>query len=43
VETAARGCAAPDSFTHGSSAMRVKWLTTGLNSGRVDWCDAFRQ
>jgi hypothetical protein len=34
----------PDSFTHGSSAMRVKWLTTGLNSGRVvDACDTFKQ
>jgi len=43
LETAAQGYAVPDSFTHGSSAMRVKWLTTGLNSGRVDACDTFRQ
>jgi predicted metalloprotease len=43
LETAAQGYAVPDSFTHGSSAMRVKWLTTGLNSGRVDSCDTFRQ
>ena len=43
LETAAQGYAVPDSFTHGSSAMRVKWLETGLNSGRVDSCDTFRQ
>ena len=43
LQTAARGYAVPDSFTHGSSAMRVKWLTAGLNSGRVDSCDTFKQ
>ena len=43
LQTAARGYAVPDSFTHGSSAMRVKWLTTGLKSGQVDSCDTFKQ
>jgi hypothetical protein len=43
LQTAARGYAVPDSFTHGSSAMRVKWLTTGLQSGKVDSCDTFKQ
>jgi hypothetical protein len=43
LQTAARGYAVPDSFTHGSSAMRVKWLTTGLQSGKVDSCDTFAQ
>ncbi len=43
LQTAARGYAVPDSFTHGSSAMRQKWLTVGLNSGQVDSCDTFRQ
>ncbi len=43
LQTAARGYAVPDSFTHGSSAMRQKWLTIGLNSGQVDSCDTFRQ
>jgi predicted metalloprotease len=38
LQTAARGYAVPDSFTHGSSAMRQKWLTTGLDSGQVDSC-----
>ena len=41
LQTAARGYAVPDSFTHGSSAMRRKWLTTGLRSGQVDSCDTF--
>jgi predicted metalloprotease len=43
LQTAARGYAVPDSFTHGSSAMRQKWLTTGLNSGQVDSCNTFAQ
>ena len=28
-----QGRVVPDSFTHGSSAQRVRWLTTGLKSG----------
>jgi hypothetical protein len=43
LQTAARGYAVPDSFTHGSSAMRQKWLTAGLKSGQVDSCNTFRQ
>jgi predicted metalloprotease len=41
LQTAARGYAVPDSFTHGSSAMRQQWLTTGLKSGQVDACNTF--
>jgi len=43
LQTAARGYAVPDSFTHGSSAMRQKWLTAGLDSGQIDSCNTFRQ
>jgi predicted metalloprotease len=39
LQKAARGYAVPDSFTHGTSAMRQKWLLTGLQSGQVDACD----
>jgi len=39
LQKAARGYAVPDSFTHGSAAMRQKWLTAGLQSGQVDSCD----
>ena len=41
LQNAARGYAVPDSFTHGSSAQRAKWLTTGLKSGQVDSCNTF--
>jgi predicted metalloprotease len=39
LQKAARGYAVPDSFTHGSSALRQKWLETGLQSGQIDSCD----
>lgn len=32
----------PDSFTHGSSAQRVRWFKTGLESGDIRKCDTFR-
>ena len=41
LQTASRGYAVPDSFTHGSSAMRQQWLTTGLKSGQVNSCNTF--
>ncbi len=43
LQTAARGYAVPDSFTHGSSAARAKWLTAGLKSGQIASCDTFSQ
>jgi uncharacterized protein len=43
LQTAARGYAVPDSFTHGSAAMRQQWLTAGLKSGQVDSCNTFAQ
>ena len=33
----------PDSFTHGSSADRVKWFQTGFQSGDVAACNTFGQ
>ena len=36
------GRVVPDSFTHGASEQRVRWLTTGLKSGTVQSCDTFR-
>jgi predicted metalloprotease len=33
----------PESFTHGSSAQRMKWFKTGLDSGRVSACNTFAQ
>ncbi|MCB8820312.1 KPN_02809 family neutral zinc metallopeptidase [Microvirga rosea] len=37
-----QGRVVPDSFTHGSSEQRVRWLTTGLKTGQVQACDTFR-
>ena len=36
-----RGYVVPDSFTHGSSAQRVKWFRKGLASGRISDGDTF--
>jgi predicted metalloprotease len=30
-----------EAFTHGSSAQRMKWLRTGMESGNEDSCDTF--
>ncbi len=42
LERATEGTVAPDRFTHGSSQERVRWLTTGLRSGRIKDCDTFK-
>jgi predicted metalloprotease len=31
----------PDGFTHGSSAQRVQWFRTGLQTGDLNACDTF--
>jgi len=36
-----RGYVTPDSFTHGSSAQRVRWFKRGLAEGRLSACDTF--
>ena len=38
----AQGYVVPDSFTHGSSAQRSQWFTTGFKSGEEGSCDTFR-
>ncbi len=35
------GYVQPESWTHGSSEMRVEWLNRGLNSGDPEVCDTF--
>jgi hypothetical protein len=32
----------PDSFTHGSSAQRMKWFRRGFESGDIRQGDTFR-
>lgn len=36
-----QGRVVPDAFTHGSSAQRVRWFTTGLKGGKVSDCNTF--
>jgi predicted metalloprotease len=36
-----RGRVSPDSFTHGTSEQRARWLRQGLSSGDVNSCDTF--
>jgi predicted metalloprotease len=35
------GTVLPDSFTHGSSAQRVRWFKRGLENGDLRSCDTF--
>jgi predicted metalloprotease len=37
----ARGYAVPDSFTHGTSAQRMKWFNRGYQSGDPGQCNTF--
>ena len=36
-----KGRVSPESFTHGTSAQRAKWLRQGLSSGNPNSCDTF--
>jgi predicted metalloprotease len=42
LEKEAQGYAVPDSFTHGTSAQRVHWLTAGLQGGTLQSCNTFQ-
>lgn len=41
LQRRARGTVQPETFTHGSSAQRVRWFRAGLESGRLEACDTF--
>ena len=38
----AGGAVRPESFTHGSSAQRMRWFQRGFQSGQVSQCDTFQ-
>ena len=42
LQKKAQGRVVPDSFTHGTSAMRMKWFKAGFESGSPSSCDTFR-
>lgn len=38
-----QGRVVPDAFTHGTSAQRTHWFTTGFQAGDIRTCDTFNQ
>ncbi len=42
LQKQSRGYVTPDSFTHGSSAQRVRWFRQGLETGNVSQCNTFK-
>ena len=41
LQRQSQGMVRPETFTHGSSAQRVRWFKTGAQSGDVNQCDTF--
>ena len=41
LQRRSRGYVVPESFTHGTSAQRVRWFRRGFDSGDVRACDTF--
>ncbi len=41
LQQQSRGYVVPDAFTHGTSAQRQRWFTTGLKEGKVSSCNTF--
>jgi predicted metalloprotease len=43
LQKQSQGRVVPESFTHGTSAQRMRWFHAGLTSGQVRQCDTFGQ
>jgi len=41
LQKQSKGYVTPDSFTHGTSAQRVRWFKAGLGSGDIESCNTF--
>ncbi len=41
LQKQAKGYVTPDSFTHGSSAQRVRWFNQGYQAGDINSCNTF--
>jgi len=41
IQRQTQGTVVPDSFTHGSSAQRQRWFSTGLKEGKISACNTF--
>ena len=42
MQRGSSGTIRPESWTHGSSEMRARWLRRGLSTGDPDQCDTFQ-
>lgn len=42
LQQQSRGYVTPESFTHGTSAQRVRWFRRGLDSGQINQCNTFQ-
>lgn len=42
LQRQARGEVVPDSFTHGTSAQRMRWFKRGIDTGRMEDCNTFQ-
>ena len=42
LQRQSKGYVSPDSFTHGSSAQRIKWFKIGFESGEIANCNTFK-
>ena len=42
LQKQSRGTVMPDSFTHGTSAQRVRWFRNGFDNGEPGRCDTFK-
>jgi uncharacterized protein len=41
LQKSAGGVVRPESFTHGTSAQRMRWFELGFTTGRPEACDTF--
>ncbi|HEX2585136.1 MAG TPA: neutral zinc metallopeptidase [Steroidobacteraceae bacterium] len=42
LQQQSQGRVVPDSFTHGTSAQRVRWFKRGIDSGDMEQCNTFK-
>ena len=42
LQRESRGTVVPESFTHGSSAQRVRWFKRGIDGGDINQCNTFK-
>ncbi len=42
LQRESQGTVVPESFTHGTSAQRVRWFKRGIDSGDIKQCNTFR-